>query len=408
MTVTSHWRTLTLGEATVVNPRRSGSSIALGTADNVSFVPMASVDEHTGTIATPEVRAFGDVKSGFTWFRDGDVIFAKITPCMQNGKAAVARGLVGGVGFGSTEFHVLRPGPQVLPEWIWYFVREQTFRDEARRNFKGTAGQQRVPADWLGSQLVPVPPLAEQRRILACLREAMAKVHEVRRLREEALAESRGLLPSLLKDVFADVAGVHPSATVGSLTTETRYGTSEKCSPANTGSPVLRIPNVAAGCVNFDNLKFLPSKVRPTDPLALRDGDLLVVRTNGSPDLVGRCAVVPALDGTFAYASYLIRVRLDPRRADSRYLSYFLASTLGRDQIATKRHTSAGQYNINTQDIHSIEVPLPPLAAQRELVRRMVEVEAAAKATQLELAEALIRGEALPSSILRKAFAGEL
>ena len=101
-------------------------------------------------------------------------------------------------------------------------------------------------------------------------------------------------------------------------------------------------------------------------------------------------------------------MRLDPRRADSRYLSYFLASTLGRDQIATKRHTSAGQYNINTQDIHSIEVPLPPLAAQRELVRRMVEVEAAAKATQLELAEALIRGEALPSSILRKAFAGEL
>lgn len=88
---------------------------------------MPAVDAESGTILTPEIREFPAVRKGYTSFVDGDVIVAKITPCMENGKAAVARGLMNGVGFGSTEFHVLRSNSAVLPEFVFHFVRQKYF-----------------------------------------------------------------------------------------------------------------------------------------------------------------------------------------------------------------------------------------------------------------------------------------
>jgi len=129
-----------------INPSRRGK-INLRSDDKVSFVPMRSLDETNGTIL-PENRLFSEVAKGFTYFLDGDVIFARITPCMENGKSAVVRNLVNGVGFGSTEFHVLRPRAMVLCEWIHLIVRHKDFRDDSAAHFKGTAGQQRVPDNF--------------------------------------------------------------------------------------------------------------------------------------------------------------------------------------------------------------------------------------------------------------------
>ena len=113
-------------DAAQVNPRRDSGIRSLDADLVVSFVPMAAVDEETGTIADALTRPLGDVRKGFTPFLQDDVIFAKITPCMQNGKSAVVDSLVNGLGFGSTEFHVLRPGPEVLPEWLWYHTCPKT------------------------------------------------------------------------------------------------------------------------------------------------------------------------------------------------------------------------------------------------------------------------------------------
>ena len=103
-----------LGDVAEINPHRP--QIDLINADLVTFVPMEAVDETTGEIATARPRPFGEVKKGYTVFTDGDVIFAKVTPCMQNGKHAIAHDLLNGLGFGSTEFHVVRPGPRILSE----------------------------------------------------------------------------------------------------------------------------------------------------------------------------------------------------------------------------------------------------------------------------------------------------
>jgi type I restriction enzyme S subunit len=140
----------------------------------VTFVPMSAVNESGGVIDKPEERTFGEVAKGYTSFRERDVLFAKVTPCMENGKAAIAGQLVNGLGFGSTEFHVLRPTPAVLPEFVLSFVRQQAFRDRAAAAFVGTGGLQRVPPDFLARVKLPLPTLPEQHRIVDLLRQAEA------------------------------------------------------------------------------------------------------------------------------------------------------------------------------------------------------------------------------------------
>ena len=123
----------------MVNPRRHEAPYSPDLP--VSFVPMAAVDERWGEVAHREDRPYAEVAKGYTSFQDGDVLFAKITPCMENGKVAIARDLTNGLGFGSTEFFVLRPGTSVLGEYLFFFLRRQGFREQAKRHFTGTAGQ---------------------------------------------------------------------------------------------------------------------------------------------------------------------------------------------------------------------------------------------------------------------------
>jgi len=150
------WRFLPLPEICTINTTRP-RSLAQNDEIMTSFVPMAAVDDREGLITDLQTRPFSEVKRGYTYFEENDVLFAKITPCMENGKSAVARGLINGYGFGSTEFHVLRPTNRILPEWIYYFIRREAFRQEAKTKFRGAVGQQRVPQDFLETHLIPVP-----------------------------------------------------------------------------------------------------------------------------------------------------------------------------------------------------------------------------------------------------------
>ena len=126
------------------NPKDALSPKAL-----VTFVPMPAVDAESGAITQPETREFSAIRNGYTSFKEGDVIFAKITPCMENGKAAIARQLENSLGFGSTEFHVLRPTGAILPEFVYQFVRQEAFRKAAEAEMTGSVEQKRVPADFM-------------------------------------------------------------------------------------------------------------------------------------------------------------------------------------------------------------------------------------------------------------------
>ena len=174
----SGWRSVRLGEVCEINPRRR--DITRRDVEPTSFVPMESVDAEMGVISEIRKRPFADVKKGYTYFEDGDVLFAKITPCMQNGKHAIAHSLIEGIGFASTEFHVIRPAKGILADWIHHFVRQPAVLHDATNHFTGAVGQQRVPDDFLKSLEIPLPPLDEQRRISGLLREQMAAVEKAR------------------------------------------------------------------------------------------------------------------------------------------------------------------------------------------------------------------------------------
>jgi restriction endonuclease S subunit len=149
--------------------RPSKDEVEILAADTpVSFVPMADLNTHNIEFTAKGERTIGEVLGGgFTYFRDTDILLAKITPCFENGKAGLARNLVNGIGFGSTEYIVIRAKTDIVyPEWIYYHINAQEFIDQGKRFMIGTAGQQRVDLNFVKEYAISVPPLAEQRRIL--------------------------------------------------------------------------------------------------------------------------------------------------------------------------------------------------------------------------------------------------
>lgn len=159
-----------LGECCILNPRRP--NIALCDTDKVSFIPMPAVSED-GYLVDMTDEEYGKVKKGFTYFENNDVLFAKITPCMENGKGAIVHGLTNGIGMGSTEFHVLRPINGISsPYWLLALTRMPIFRERAAKNMSGTGGQKRVSASYLDHFMVGLPAIEEQRRFEAIYRQA--------------------------------------------------------------------------------------------------------------------------------------------------------------------------------------------------------------------------------------------
>ncbi len=155
-----------IGDVCTVNPRKS--QLADFKADTlVSFVPMANLNEHRIAFQPSEEKQLSEVSASYAYFVDNDVLLAKVTPCFENGKAGIARGLLNGIGFGSSEFYVLRSNGQVLPEWIYFCVMHPLFRDAAIAQMTGTGGLQRVPRDYVENFQIPLPPLELQKEIVA-------------------------------------------------------------------------------------------------------------------------------------------------------------------------------------------------------------------------------------------------
>ena len=169
------WVKTTLGEVCSVNPRMP-SSESLPDDTEVSFVPMAAVEEESGRLDASHIRPLGSVRRGYTPFLENDVIFAKITPCMENGKIALAASLKNGMGYGSTEFLVFRPCQGLLPRFVLHFLLQPSLREEAEREMTGASGQKRVPAKYLADHEFLLPSTTEQSRIVAKLDAAISRL----------------------------------------------------------------------------------------------------------------------------------------------------------------------------------------------------------------------------------------
>lgn len=188
----------TLAEYADINP--AVSALDRTSSALVAFVPMAAVSED-GRLVRQEKRPIAEVAKGYTYFEKNDVLMAKITPCMENGKAALLDSLETDRGFGSTEFHVLRPRPGIDRRFLFYLVWNERFRNEAAKHMTGSAGQKRVPSAYLAKAKVRWVDPHEQRRIA----DVLDKADTIRRNRKQAIALTGDLLRSTFVDRFGDI-----------------------------------------------------------------------------------------------------------------------------------------------------------------------------------------------------------
>ncbi len=195
--------TLKLGDIAEFRPPKRQVKAILSDGDEVTFMGMNALGELRIDETSLDVRALSDVYSSYTYFQDGDVLLAKITPCYENGKLGIARNLKNGVGFGSSEFMVIRPNEKLAPEYAQYFLAQGSVRFQAIKNMTGSVGHKRVPENFIKSLEIPLPPLDEQIRIVAKLDSLKTEIENVKSLKQQTLRESTHLRSSILSAAFA-------------------------------------------------------------------------------------------------------------------------------------------------------------------------------------------------------------
>jgi len=350
------WPRMLIADVAAVNP-----PYKLNKSTDYPFVEMAAVAENFGGITSYDFRKAE--ASGIARFKQGDILFGKITPCAENGKVALVSHLPAEFGLGSTEFIVLSPRQGNDRRWVYAVVCANPVRGRAVSRMEGSTGRLRITEDvfrkWL---LVAVPPEPEQTAISDTIDAADAAIKRTRTALEKAQRVRRGLL----QKIFAP--GRFLEVRLKDWTTDIRYGTSQAASEQGWGHPTLRIPNIIGGEINTEDLTFVDTRPHDTARYALRAGDLLLVRTNGNPSYVGRAAVfAPPDERTWLFASYLIRVRFDDSWLPE-FVAEFLNSDRGRRKLFRRVSTSAGNYNVNTKNILAIAVPKPEKQEQLALV----------------------------------------
>lgn len=407
----SGWEWVPLRVACLINPRRP----RLERADDVptSFLPMSGVDEVDGAIVSLEERPFKEVARGFTYFEEGDVLFAKITPCMQNGKCIVARGLHGCIGFGSTEFHVLRPGSRLTADWVHRFLRRLAFRLEAKEHFRGAVGQQRVPEDFLASSLIPVPPNIDiQRRIVARIETLLTEVKEARVLATAIRHDTGQLLAASVHEVFATLSSVANIVPLKKIATAFNGRASGEGSSAGR---VFKTKHIYPHFLRLDRPSFMKAEQvqqLPKDRY-IKPGDVLMA--NIAEGTLGRVTYVCECEESWTVDTQVMILRsLDDRNLLlGKWLYYYLWSECGQQEILARRSGIAfadkrGQTHIYPKNVLEIPVPVPPIENQIQAVAHLNNIQAETdemRRLQAQDAELL---DQLEQSILERAFRGEL
>lgn len=192
------WGLTTLGQCCEINPKRPRN---IDDELMVSFVPMPAVSED-GKIDSSDIRPYKEVRKGFTYFAENDVLFAKITPCMENGKGAVARNLESGIASGSTEFHVLRPiSGKTNPYWLYIITMFDSFRVGARKVMTGTGGQLRVPIAYLNDYPISLPPIELQNTFEDFVHQSDKSKFELKNTIESLRAMRNNLVSDVLDNM---------------------------------------------------------------------------------------------------------------------------------------------------------------------------------------------------------------
>lgn len=452
------WASAKLGEIAIINPRHPQD---VSDRIPVTFVRMSGVSALQPDFESTEERPLGAVRRGFTHFSEGDVLFAKITPCMENGKGAVARHLKNGLGCGTTELHVIRPQNGVDPYYIYRFLAQKSVRQDAKAHFTGTAGQARVPTSFIEELEIPLPPELEQQRItkaltdllptLALAQDRLAAIPVVlQRLRLSILASAcSGRLTAAWRKQHRDVQpaceaidgllrstgalqvrrGVPESVPesdlvagwslprtwgVYSAAALLRSGAFVDIKDGNHGANHPKVseftkhglPFITAAQVNgfeidYDGAYRLSGRPLARIRVGLAEAGDVVYTHKGS---VGRVAIVERPCILTPQTTYY---RVSPEVFLNRYLMLYLASgSFSAQADVVKAQTTRDFVPISEQ--YSLFHRVPPLEEQKEIARLVDGAFELVDRIEALVGETRRRVENLTPSLLVKAFHGEL
>ena len=392
-----------LGSVAEINPRLPRG---IDESQQVSFLTMASVSED-GLILEEETRILGETKKGYTYFERGDVLIAKITPCFENGKAALVDQLKHQVGFGSTEFHVIRVHSDKLDaRYLFYLVWSDLFRFYGGKSMTGAAGQKRVSSDFLKAFEIPLPPLPEQRRIAAILDKADA----IRRKRQEAIRLTEDFLRSVFLDMFGDPVTNPkgwPLRPIGSVLRSIDSGWSangEDRARQPEEWAVLKISSVTTGRFIPDECKVVPRESITRELITPKRGDLLFSRAN-TRELVAATCLVQRDEPNIFLPDKLWRIVPDEKLTCSEYLKYLLSHPMFRENFTKQATgTSGSMLNVSMAKLRGLEMPLPPIELQKkfaELVWKSLDVQGRVNNSEGEMSMFF-------NTLVQRAFRGDL
>lgn len=374
--VPAHWRPKRLRFALQTNP--SANAIRLESDAPVSFVPMDAVGEYGGIRADID-KDLGDIGSGYTYFADGDVVVAKITPCFENGKGAVAEGLTNGIAFGTTELHVLRAGRELDKRFLFYLTISHPFRALGEAEMYGAGGQKRVPDSFIKDFRPALPPLAEQQAIARFLDHKTAQIDVLIAKKEallQRLAEKRTALIS-----HAVTKGLHPSAPmkdsgvawlgripahwqlkqlrhIGKCIIGLTYAPPDVVDDES-GTLVLRSSNIQGGRICFYDNVYVSSPI--PGELRTKIGDILICSRNGSRSLIGKNALITEEAASMTFGAFMTIFRCDA----SEFVHRIFNSTLFSYQSSACLTSTINQLTIG--HLNSMVVPWPPEKEQDQI-----------------------------------------
>ena len=347
------WGLTTLGECCELNPKRPRN---IDDELKVSFVPMPAISED-GKIDCSNIKTYKEVRKGFTYFAENDVIFAKITPCMENGKGAVAKGLSGGIGSGSTEFHVLRPiEGKSNPYWLYIITLFKSFRVGARKVMTGTGGQLRVPVGYLRDFPISLPPISLQdsfegfvhqsdKSKFACLKSQFIEMFG------EPITNPNNIVKKKLGELASLITkGASPTwqgVSYTDDTSQTLFVTSE---------------NVREGWIDLSERKYLEDGFNEKQKRSmLKKGDFLINIVGAS---IGRAARYD-LDDKANINQAVALVRVSPEVINPDYLLVYLNSEKAIEMYNGMK-SSVARANLSLQNISDLEILLPSQEGQNQ------------------------------------------
>lgn len=357
------------------------------------------------TFVPKQTKPLSEVAGSYTYFAEGDVLLAKITPCFENGKLGIAADLINGIGFGSSEYIVFRPDKSVNKEWLYYFLSREAFRVEGAAHMSGAVGHKRVAKEFIESYRIPVPPLPEQMRIVGILDEAFDGIATARANAEKNLQNARALFENHLQSVFTQRGEGWVEKTLEELGTITSSKRIFKSQYVKSGIPFYRTKEVKelANSRKITTELFI-SEDRYKEIKAIfgipKKGDILLTAIG----TIGEIYVVKG-DDEFYFKDGNVLWLKEFATINPQFLKYVLISFV--DSLNKMARGSAySALPIQKLNTHSIFVP--SASEQRAIVSKLDVLLAETQRLESIYRQKIATLDALKKSLLHQSFSGHL